>query len=178
MRQRLFEQYYEQYSDAIYKYIFLLVGHKETAEDLTQETFYRGFKHYAKFQEQAQIQTWLRKIARNIVYDYYRRKRIIRFIPFVAQYEPPDMSPIPSEIVEKGEKIASLYKALSQLKLEYREALILRKMEGLSIKETAQILGWSEAKVKNNTARAIQALKKIVGKEVMLDDEGFRAFTK
>ncbi|MGE7623514.1 RNA polymerase sigma factor [Viridibacillus sp. NPDC096237] len=74
--------------------------------------------------------------------------------------------------------MALLYKSLMMLKLEYREALILRKMEGLSIKESAKILGWTEAKVKNNTIRAMQALKKIVGKEVILDDEGYRTFTR
>ncbi|MGE7623515.1 RNA polymerase sigma factor [Viridibacillus sp. NPDC096237] len=104
MNQEKFGLYYELHSDAIYKYLFLLVGHKETAEDLTQETFFRGFKQYSKFREQAGIQTWLRKIARNLVYDYYRRKRIIRFIPFVAQHELIDMSSIPSEIKKKVRK--------------------------------------------------------------------------
>lgn len=163
MHYQLFEQFYELHSDSIFKYIFFLVGNKETAEDLTQETFYRGYKQFDQLQEQAAIQTWLRKIARNLVYDYFRRKRIIQFIPFISKYDQRDEQLLPSEIIEKGEEIVLLYSALSKLKLEYKEVIILRKIEGLSIKESALLLGWSEAKVKNNTIRAIQALKKKMG---------------
>lgn len=160
MQQKQFEQFYEQHSDAIFKYIFFLVGNKETAEDFTQETFYRAYKQFETFKEQASIQTWLRKIARNLVYDHYRRKRIIQFIPFLSHHEQQDTQLLPSEIIEKGEAVVDVYRALSKLKLEYKEVIILRKIEGLSIKETANLLGWTEVKVKNATARAMQALKK------------------
>ena len=176
MNRNQFEKIYEDYSDSIYKYIFLLVGNRETAEDLTQETFYRVFNQLNKFKEQAQIQTWIRKIARNLVYDYYRRKRIIQFIPFLSKHDQRDGQLLPNEIIEKGEELMLLYKALSKLKLEYKEVLILRKIEGLSIKDTAQTLGWTEAKVKNNTARAMQALKKIIVKGGDTYGEGFRSF--
>ena len=69
---------------------------------------------------------------------------------------------LPNEIFEKGEELITLYKAITHLKLAYREVLILRKIEGLSIKETAMVLGCTEAKVKNNTTCAIQSLKKIM----------------
>ena len=52
-----------------------------------------------------------------------------------------------------------MYQAIASLKLEHRLAIILRKIEGLSIKETAAILGWNEAKVKNNTERGMKALE-------------------
>lgn len=178
MQQKQFEQFYEQYSDAIFKYIFMLVGNKETAEDFTQETFYRAYKQFKTFKEQASIQTWLRKIARNLVYDHYRRKRIIQFIPFLSQHEQQDTQLLPNEIVEKGEAIVAVYRALSKLKLEYKEVIILRKIEGLSIKETANLLGWTEVKVKNATARAMQALKKELEEGGELHAEGFRSIIK
>lgn len=178
MQQKQFEQFYEQYSDAILKYIFMLVGNKETAEDFTQETFYRAYKQIKTFQEQASIQTWLRKIARNLVYDHYRRKRIIQFIPFLSHHEQQDTQLLPNEIVEKGEAIVAVYRALSKLKLEYKEVIILRKIEGLSIKETANLLGWTEVKVKNATARAMQALKKELEEGGELHAEGFRSIIK
>lgn len=178
MQQKQFEQFYEQYSDAIFKYIFMLVGKKETAEDFTQETFYRAYKQFETFQEQASIQTWLRKIARNLVYDHYRRKRIIQFIPFLSQHEQQDTQLLPNEIVEKGEAIVAVYRALSKLKLEYKEVIILRKIEGLSIKETANLLGWTEVKVKNATACAMQALKKELDEGGELHAEGFRSIIK
>lgn len=178
MQQKQFECFYEEYSDAIFKYILMLVGNKETAEDFTQETFYRAYKQYETFKEQASIQTWLRKIARNLVYDHYRRKRIIQFIPFLSQHEQQDTNLLPSEIVEKGEAIVAVYRALSKLKLEYKEVIILRKIEGLSIKETGNLLGWTEVKVKNATARAMQALKKELEEGGELHGEGFRSIIK
>ena len=162
MRYKLFEQLYEQHSDTIYQYIFFLVNNKELAEDLTQEVFFRAYKRLDTFAGQSTLYTWLRKIARNLVYDHYRRKRMIQFVPFVSNDVWQDDQLLPNEIFEKGEELITLYKAITYLKLAYREVLILRKIEGLSIKETAMVLGCTEAKVKNNTTRAIQSLKKIM----------------
>lgn len=85
---------------------------------------------------------------------------------------------LPSEIVEKGEAIVAVCRALSKLRLEYKEVIILRKIEGLSIKETANHLGWTEVKVKNATARAMQALKKELEEGGELHAEGFRSIIK
>ena len=58
------EQLYREHSDRVYSYIWMLVRHKQTAEDLTQETFYKAYKGYDNFNQQSSIPTWLLKIAR------------------------------------------------------------------------------------------------------------------
>lgn len=60
----------------------------------------------------------------------------------------------------KGEKVTLLYEAIRRLKLSYQEVLILRKIKEFSIKETAEILNWTENKVKITTSRALAPLKK------------------
>lgn len=152
-------QLYQQYQPAIYQYIFFLVQNKELAEDLTQETFYKCFRNIETFRKDAEIQTWLHRIARNLAYDYFRRKKLIQFIPFKRTYEG-KTEDLPAQWVEHNEQLKALYIAMSHLKFAYREVLILRKIKGLSVKETSELLGYSEAKVKNNTARAIEALRK------------------
>lgn len=152
-------QLYQQYQPAIYQYIFFLVQNKELAEDLTQETFYKCFRNIETFRKDAEIQTWLYRIARNLAYDYFRRKKLIQFIPFKRAYEG-KTEDLPAQWVEHNEQLKALYIAMSHLKFAYREVLILRKIKGLSVKETSELLGYSEAKVKNNTARAIEALRK------------------
>lgn len=161
--QQQFQQDYEAHSDAIFKYIYYLAGNKELAEDLTQETFYKAFQNRQTYRQDANALTWLRKIARNLVYDHFRRKRILQFVPFVHKESIRDEAILPEEFLIKGEDFLAVFQALYTIKLEYREAILLRHIEELSVKETATQLGWSEAKVKNNTARGLSALKKKLG---------------
>ncbi|MEC1180566.1 RNA polymerase sigma factor [Metasolibacillus meyeri] len=74
-----FDQYYDAHSKEIFQFIYFLVGQKETAEDLTQDTFVKALKNNKAFRGDAQVKTWLVTIARNTVYDYYRRKRLTSF---------------------------------------------------------------------------------------------------
>lgn len=173
MMQEPFKQLYILHSDGIYKYIFFMVNNKELAEDLTQETFFKAFKQFQTFRNEAAIITWLKRIARNLVYDYYRKKRLIQFLPLTFKMEYQDDTQTPVELLETAEEMAVLYGALRKLKLNHRETIVLRKIEGLSVKETAQFLECTEAKVKNNTVRAIAALKKVL-QEGGHDDGAFR----
>ncbi|MFJ5770357.1 RNA polymerase sigma factor [Psychrobacillus sp. NPDC093180] len=154
------EQLYKEYSDRVYSYIYFLVRHKECAEDLTQETFYRAYKGMASFQKQASTATWLLKIARNVTYDYFRRKRIIKFFSFEKAHDLETNALTPENQLEQKEQLVKMYDSLSKLKKDYQEVLLLRKVQECSIQETAYILGWTEAKVKMKMARAFEALKK------------------
>ena len=154
------EQLYVEYSDRIYRYIFLQVRQKELAEDLTQETFYRAFKNIHTFNKQASMSTWLLKIARNATYDHFRRKRIIRFFSLDKEVNVDTSNHSPEDELLKKDMTVRLYNALASLKPTYRDVLILRKINESSIKETAYILGWTETKVKSTMVRAFAALKK------------------
>jgi len=136
-----------------------LTGKKEVAEDLTQETFLKVYQNLHKFQGKSQIFTWLVKIARNAGLDYLRRRNKFRFFS-MDKYPIRANQPSPVEIIVKGERASQLYKAIRSLKLSYQEVLLLRKIKEFSIKETAEILGWSENKVKISTSRAMAALRK------------------
>ncbi|WP_349305440.1 sigma-70 family RNA polymerase sigma factor [Bacillus sp. FJAT-50079] len=153
------EQVYFKYSDFIYRYILFHVRKKEVAEDLTQESFYRAFKHIHTFNHQASILTWLVKIARNVTYDYLRRKKLIHFFRLGKKDVVDDNAILPADQIVKNDRIVQLYEALSTLKTHYQAVIILRKINEHSIKETAYILGWTEAKVKSTMARAFAALK-------------------
>ena len=74
------EQLYKMHNRSIYKYLFYLKQDPMLAEDLLQETFLRAWKQ-TTYKIQANELTWLRIIARNLVYDHFRRKRLIQFIP-------------------------------------------------------------------------------------------------
>ena len=154
------EQLYRDHSDRVYSYIYLLVRHKESAEDLTQETFYKAFKGFKTFDKQASTATWILKIARNVTYDYFRRKRVVQFFSFEKNHDIETKGLSPESHVEQKEKLTRMYDSLRLLKKDYQEVIILRKIQECSIQETAFILGWTEAKVKMKMMRALEALKK------------------
>ncbi|MGI2329064.1 RNA polymerase sigma factor [Planococcus sp. YIM B11945] len=154
------EQIYLENSDRVYRYIYLVVRHKETAEDLTQEAFYKAYKNIHTFNNQSSVATWLLKIARNVTYDHLRRKKVVQFFALSSDNDRDLKNPSPEKSTEKKEDAARLHEALNRLKKAYRDVLILRKIDECSIKETAYILGWTEAKVKTMMARALVVLKK------------------
>ncbi|MGM8215259.1 RNA polymerase sigma factor [Bacillaceae bacterium W0354] len=117
------EKLYELYSDKIYNYILLQVGKEDLAEDLTHDVFIRANNSLKKFRNDSNYDTWLITIARNLVYDYWRRKRKFSFSSLSAEikgnYETPE------SLYEKSESIAELYQALLTLKHTYKEVIIL-----------------------------------------------------
>lgn len=154
------EQDYARYHHNIYQFIYFLTLDEVLAEDLMQETFIRAYNGRQSFRQQANTLTWLRTIARNLVYDEMKRKKLIRFITFQKQHQSLQVALTPEQLLHTKEEIQWLYEGIASLKFEYRAAIVLRKIEELSIKETAEILGWNEAKVRNNTERGMKALQK------------------
>lgn len=104
----------------------------------------------------------LYRIARNLVYDYSKRKKLLKWVPILGdQYK--DTAMLPEEIALKGEEVSALYAALRELRLNYREVIVLRYIEECSVAETAQLLGLSEVQVKNYTARGLKQLRVKLG---------------
>lgn len=165
------EELYEAYADDVYRYLLFLLRNKEAAEDLTQDTFIRVHQQLHNFKGQAQERTWILKIARNVAFDLLRRKRRISFLaPVTSHASQVDWLTPETQLVNQ-EKLHHLYDSLGQLKTDYREVLILRKIHEFPIRDVAQILGWTEDKVKAKSARALKKLKdEMLKKEVGVND--------
>lgn len=156
--------WYEQYSNEIFRYIFVAIGDRQQARDLMQETFIKAFKAIDSFRGEASPRTWLHRIARNEMIDYQRKKRPFTYV--LENFAPIKSNlPTPQEIIELGEEMARLYKEVSALKKEYREVIILRKIKEFSTRETASILGWKESRVKIVLFRGLEELRKRMVKE-------------
>lgn len=163
-RKREVSEWYQQHSDAIFRYILLMVRDNQQAEDLTQETFIKAFRFYDTFERQANPKTWLFRIAHNLTIDFIRKQKpleLLKELVFLGK----NTHSLPEEIVEIKESSTELYNALGRLKSSYREVIILRKIREFSIQETSEILNWSESKVKNILSRALPALEKQLLKE-------------
>lgn len=150
--------WYDDHGEAVFTYILMMVRDYQLAEDLTQETFVKAYRHLDQFQYQSSSKTWLFRIAKNATKDYFRKKNPLKHYFKLTQTER-DPSPLPSELMETSEQDEALFCSLQDLKPTYRQVTTLRMLKEFSTKETAEILGWSESKVKSTLARALKELK-------------------
>lgn len=151
-----FIEVYELFFNDIYNFVSYSVS-KEACEDLTQDIFIKVYKNMLSFKGKSSIKTWIFNIARRSVYDWYRKKKsILNIEDYTNTLITKDT---PEGIFENNEKMESLIIALRQLKEDQRSVILLRKFHGFSIKETSEIMGFSEGKVKTILHRAIKSLK-------------------
>ncbi|WP_449536420.1 RNA polymerase sigma factor [Ferdinandcohnia sp. Marseille-Q9671] len=161
---QLLNEWYVKYSDGIYRYVLMMTAEQELAKDVTQETFIKAYKYLGSFRGEASEKNWLYRIAHNTTIDEIRKRKPLRFM--VNTYTSLATNDyLPEKVIQVGEREEQLYRSLQRLKRSYREVIILRKIEELSIQETADILSWTEAKVKTTLFRALEALKKQMIKE-------------
>lgn len=162
--------WYLHHSDSVFKYIFMMIQDHQQAEDLTHDTFIKAYKNFHLFEERAKARTWLFRIAHNVTIDYIRKRKPVTILKDIFSTKK-DTSPLPEDVVEVRESSRELYQALGNLKASYREVIILRKIKGFSIKETSEVLNWSEGKVKTTLYRAIPALEKQLTEEGFIHEE-------
>lgn len=155
----LFEQLYNEYIDDIHRYIYLHVHNIQIAEDLTQDTFIKVYRSLDTYQSTGSIKAWIFQIAKHTTYDYYRKNKWAYLFATTLKESHVYHHSFENEL-ERDAEIHTLYTAMKQLKKDYQEVLILRKINEFSIKETAEILNWSENKVKKKLERALIKLQR------------------
>lgn len=151
------EQWFLTYSQDVYRFLVYYTGRTDI-DDLVQETFIRALKAM-QGTEVENPKTWLFAIARNVAIDERRKAKLISWLPdiFLQHLVSPDKTPEESLMLSENKRL--LYEMINQLKSSYRDVLILRGIKGLSSKETAEVLGWTEAKVNLTLHRAMKAIQ-------------------
>jgi RNA polymerase sigma-70 factor (ECF subfamily) len=127
-----------QHHEAIYNFLLGMTRSPHDAEDLTQETFLKAWKAFARFDQRSSFSSWLFTIARRTAYNHFRSRRPV-LDPADAP-EPTDHSD-PSSILSRREAGSDLWRLARTLKPNHYEALWLRYGEGFSMAETARIMG-------------------------------------
>lgn len=155
---RAFTELVSRHQDRVFRFVFRMVGSREEAMDITQETFMKAWQAMPRWRPDAQFGTWLLQIARNGALDVLRRGRIVAFEPLDDALPVADPAATPEQRVEARRRIESLDAALRALPVEHREVLLLREVEDLSYAEIAQALDVAEGTVKSRIARARAAL--------------------
>jgi RNA polymerase sigma-70 factor (TIGR02952 family) len=155
-----FGQLYDAYVDTVHRYLFVRVGQRALAEDLTSETFLRALRRIDSFSWQGKdIAAWFITIARNLVADHVKSARF-RFEVTTADMRDADVSvEAPDELVLARQRDEQLVEAIRALRPDQAECVTLRFLQGLSVAETARVLGRSEGAVKQLQLRATRALR-------------------
>ena len=156
------EDIYQKHAEGVYRYLFALCREADTAEELTQETFYQALKGLKSFRGDCAPQTWLCAIAKRLWYkELSRRKRTVPLEE--AQLPPlPDGDDPAAEAERRSEKL-QLYQAMQRLPQETREVLYLRLSGDLSFREIGAILGRSEVWARVRFYRGKEELTRILG---------------
>jgi len=158
-----FRQIHEEYGRRILNFIYRMVDNREDAEDLTQNVFLIAFHELRRLQDAGRFESWLYRIARNEVYQTFRRKRSEPPLQDAsveghegeqARVEPADDRPNPQERILHGELGSVIVKILRSLPLKLREVFVLSVIHELSYSEISEIVGRSLLSVKTDIFRA------------------------
>lgn len=158
---------YDRYFDRVYSLVFNQVDrNKEIAEDIVQETFLAALKSSKGFKGRSSAYTWLCSIAYHKVADHYRRqsrerKRMVSGIDVdtVDDEENPGRQPQPDSLIESAETRQVVNEALSRLPWDYRQVLILKYVEEMSVQEISQVMDRSPKSIEGLLTRSRKALQ-------------------
>jgi RNA polymerase sigma-70 factor, ECF subfamily len=161
----LLDHLIELYQHRLLRYLLFLTGKREVAEDLFQETWMRVLLRGAQYNGKARFDTWLFTIARNLVIDL-SRKRTMASLDEMSEggederpFEIAMAGPSPLEQFQSRENCAEVGEVLLELESTYREVLVLRFYEELSLEEIASVTKAPLSTVKSRLYRGLAALK-------------------
>ncbi len=155
---------YRQFAPRIYNFLFRMLGSREEAEDVTQQTFLIALREIGKLRDAGQLESWIYRIARNEVYQRFRRKKIIGPDSEAEEAGKGLLEGRPSANPERAllnrELGQVLRNVLSSLPLRMREAFVLAVVQEMSYKEICQVTGRSLLAVKTDIYRARLSARK------------------
>ena len=171
-RTALFEEMVQAYEKPLFQFAYRLSGNHHEAQDLLQEALYRAYKSFGCFEAGTAFDRWLYQIIHNLYIDHYRKKKnrplvssIDEPVPYLENekaFEIPDWTANPEQEAVRGELSNQIQIGLEELPAEYRSAVILCDIQGLSYEEIAQILHCSIGTVRSRIHRGRKALRQIL----------------
>lgn len=183
-----FEALARRYQPRVHGLALRIVGQRQDAEDVVQQTFLSLIEHLESFRGESTVAAWVLRIAANHALKVLRKRRGLHTISldtapegddegyaavphpeFIAEWRDD-----PADLAQQAELRQQIEGALAELDDRYRLVFILRDMEGLSVKQTAEILELSEANVKVRLLRARLALRERLTR--LFGDEARRYF--
>lgn len=156
----------ERFQHRIFTLCLRLLGNRDDAEELTQETLVKALTGLERFDGRASLSTWLHRIATNACYSRMRSDHVRNRgrVPWPEDGEPAAASRVQSgdESVDAGQRRRDVAAALEGLQAEHRVVLVLRDVQGLEYEQLADVLGVPVGTIKSRLFRARVALRESI----------------
>lgn len=152
-----FRKVYEEYAQAVYRFLLTLSGSEDLAEELLQETFYQAWQHINRFEGRCNLYTWFCQIGKNAWLKECRRNNRYTTTPW-EELTIHDPAPTPEEHVITQEEYRRVRAAMMALEEPFRDVFILHAMGGIKLKEIAFIYQKSESWARVTYFRAKQKI--------------------
>lgn len=181
-----FQELVSRFQSRVFRVALRIVGQRQDAEDVTQQTFLSLIEHVDSFRGESSVATWILRIATNHALKLLRKRR---GLPTVSMNGPTDddsysslphpdfiarWSATPETLAQQAEVREQIESTLKALDEKYRVVFVLRDIEGLSVRETAETLDLTEGTVKVRLLRARLMLREQLTRE--FGDEATRLF--
>jgi RNA polymerase sigma-70 factor, ECF subfamily len=155
----LLQMLVEQYQYRLVRYLTYLLGRRDAVDDLVQETWLRVLERGHSYDGKSRFEPWLFAVARNLALDYMRKRRLFSLDTNDTVEPPASPAPSPFEQAARTEDAQRLAKSLATLESHYREALVLRFQEELSLEEMSAVVGAPVSTVSSRIYRGLAALR-------------------
>ncbi len=155
---------FERHHRALFRYFVSMNRHREAAEDLVQDVFFRILRYRGSYNPAQSFTAWMYQIARNAGLDQERKRKadVVDIDTFEdRRVELISAAPGPEESLSRVQDLALLQRALDRLPEDKREILVLSRFQGMKHEEIAEVLGCEVGTVKVRVYRAIRALEQI-----------------
>ena len=170
----VFVKAYDLYINQLYRFIYFKVGNREEAEDLCSAVFLKTWNYILEnsLKEHKTLKALLYKIARNLIIDNYGKNKNKETISLDGDksVEIIDEKPSAAKVMELKTDLLVLETKLPELKDEYREVIILRFVNELSIKEIAEIIDKPKGNTRVLIFRALKSLKELLGSDEKMNN--------
>ena len=164
--QEAFSCLYEYYITPVFRFIYFRVKNYQEAEDLTQLVFLKVWKALPDYkQKKNPFSSWLYTVVRNMVIDYWRKKKEWNISELAKETIKDEKKPI-YDLLDEEKDFKSIREAIGLLTEDQQEIIILRFIEGLSSKEISKITEKSEEAVRQLQSRGIKTLREYLNKNL------------
>jgi RNA polymerase sigma-70 factor (ECF subfamily) len=164
--EKAFEEVYERFVSMVYNLALRMGGNEADAADCAQETFLRVYRHLGSFRGKSNLKTWVFRIALNCCRSRYRkqatRRRYVDFGGDEMIERTADSARNPEQHATAAQLSNQVQEALSEVLPAYREAVILRDLQGLTYEEMASVLGVRLGTVRSRIARGRERLRQVL----------------
>lgn len=158
-----FTQVMRAHEDRIFSVCLRIMGSREAALDVVQDTFLTVFRKSAQFKGKSAVGTWIYRIAVNTCYDHLRKAKRRPVEPMPDYYDPADEA-AEDEVDSAGIR-PDIREALMRITREFRAAVVLSDIEGMPLPEVAQVLGVPVGTVKSRVFRGRRQLAELLGNQ-------------